>query len=124
MAWHEHIKQHKLLHNFDLLQHGALPRQREWLANRVGLPQHAIDTLVHRADLARLPNVRQRTVIAFTNSGIHSLEKLANSSREATTQALQAYYANQPGKSWDEMRKVITLGPFVTWAKAIPRIVE
>ena len=124
LAWHQALKDHHLAHSFDLLQHGALPQQRAWLAARLGLPLDVVDKLVNRADLARLPFVRRKTLLALEGGGLGTLQRLACTPLPIADGLMQAYYDNQPGKSWVVMKRVITLPAFCQWAAAVPKIVQ
>ena len=124
LAWHKALKDRQLAHSFDLLQHGALPQQRAWLAQRLGLPLEVVDKLVHRADLARLPFVRRKTLLALEGGGLGTLQRLACTPPPIADGLMQAYYDTQPGKSWPVMKRVITLPAFCAWAAALPKIVQ
>ena len=122
IAWHKALKARKLMHTFDLLQLGALPQQRQWLAGQINLPPVTITRLVHRADLARIPYVRQRTLLPLSGAGYCGIAALAAATPTQANTTMQAYFASQ-GKSWADMKKVITLPAIITWAKALPQIV-
>ena len=122
MSWHKALKARNLLHTFDLLQMGALPQQRQWLAEQLSLPIEVVTRLVHRADMARIPYVRRRTLLPLCAAGYCGIAALAAVNPAQANTTMQAYFASQ-GKSWADMKKVITLPTFITWAKALPQIV-
>jgi len=63
MAYYAVFKQHKLMSSFDLLQRGHNLEGRQSLAQQTGLSLDFVTAVVHRADIARLPYVRRKTIL-------------------------------------------------------------
>ena len=74
MGSYEAFKLNKLTASFDLLERGRTPSGRQALGEMTGLPQEFVTRVVHRADIARLPFVRRKTILPVCG-GIRHLEK-------------------------------------------------
>ena len=128
MEFYATLKQNKLMCSFDLLEQGRSARERRRLAEQTGLPYEFITTLVHRADIARLPYVRRKTILPLCGAGYDTLAKLAAvdlNSEQSITQMeaeLEAYFQRTQGKPWDDFKSVILLRGVVNGARALPKL--
>lgn len=115
------LKRLHLACSFDLLERGTTAQQRADLAALAGLPQVCVDALVHRADLARLPFVRRKTILPLCGAGYNTLARLAAADRAAMDADMQTYFASL-GKQWADYKSVIILRGLIAGARALPPI--
>lgn len=124
MAWYAALKQYKLTTNLDLLELGRTPTGRETLANTTGLPENFVTTLVHRADISRLPFVRRKTILPVCGAGYDTLARIASADTSQMEADLDAYFQRTQGKPWADFKSVIVLRGLVAWARALPEVVR
>jgi hypothetical protein len=122
MANYAILKQHRLMCSFDLLAQGRSGIDRQALAQQTGLPQEFVSALVQRADIARLPYVRRKTILPVYGAGYDSLAKIAAADLSKMEQDLEAYFQRTQGKSFADYKSVIILRGLVIGAKALPEI--
>jgi hypothetical protein len=77
MSCYDVLKRHKLMNSFDILERGHTTIGRRALAGLTSLPLEFVTTLVHRADIARLPFVRRKTILPMCGAGYSTLVKIA-----------------------------------------------
>lgn len=65
-----------------LLVEGCTRNQREFLAQRAGIPADALLELVKLSDLARLPGVKGIRARLYYDAGVDSVEKFASADPE------------------------------------------
>lgn len=123
MDCYQVLKQHKLMNSFDILERGQNPEQRRKLAEQTGLPLSFVTSLVHRADIARLPWVRRKTLIPVCGAGYDTLAKIAAAHIPQMEAGLEAFYQRTQGKSWEDFKSVIVLRLLVIDAQALPPII-
>lgn len=124
MSYHEILKQHKLINSFDILEQGRTLAGRHALAKQTGLPLEFVTSLAHRADIARLPYVRRKTILPVCGAGYDTLAKIAAADTRQLEFDLDVYFQRTQGKSWQNYRAVIVLKGLVTGAQALPAIME
>lgn len=124
MSYYAPLKHHKLMTNFDLLTRGRTPADRCTLATLTGLTPEFITVLVHRADIARLPYVRRKTILPVCGAGYTTLAKIAAADLAQMESDLEAYFQRAQGKSWANFKSVIVLKTLITGAQSLPRIIE
>jgi hypothetical protein len=124
MSCHEVLKRHKLMNSFDILEQGCTSAGRRALAKLTGLPLEFVTTLVHRADIARLPFVRRKTILPVCGAGYDTLAKIAAADLAQMESDMEAYFQRMHGKSWKNYKSVIVLKMLVTGAQALPVIME
>lgn len=124
MAYYEILKRHKLMISFDILEQGCKKAGRRALAKLTGLPEGVVNRLVHRADIARLPYVRRKTILPLCGAGYDTLAKIAAADLSQMESDLDAYYQSVQGKPWKNYKAVIIPKGLVTGARALPVIVE
>jgi hypothetical protein len=117
------FKQNQLISSFDLLEHGYTRARRQSLAKRTDLPLEFITGIIHRADIARLPYVRRKTILPVSKAGYNSLARLVSADLPTMERDMESCFARQ-GKSWDDYRSVIVLRGLISGAKALPGIVR
>lgn len=123
MSWYGLLKQHKLSSSFDLLERGHTSAGRNDLAKFTYLPSDIITRLVHRADIARLPFVRRKTILPVCGAGYDTLAKIAAADLDQMESDLVSYFRHM-GKSWENYKSVIVLKMMVTAAQTLPVIMK
>ena len=73
MAFYEVLKDHKLMNSYDILEQGHKLTGRQVLMELTGLPLDFVSCLAHRADIARLPYVRRKTILPVCGAGYDTL---------------------------------------------------
>jgi hypothetical protein len=124
MAHYVALKQNMLMNSFDLVERGYTNQGRLHLAALTGLPQGFITTIIHRADIARLPYVRRKTILPVCGAGYDTLAKIAAADLEQFDADMKSYFQRTQNKSWDSFKSVIVLNGLVVGARALPVIVE
>ena len=124
MSWYEVLKQHELSISFVLLDMGHTLEGRDRLVKSTCLSLDVVTKLVHRADIARLPYVRRKTILPVCGAGYDTLAKIANANLPQMDSDMESYMQSMLGKSWDNYKSVIILKLMIPWAKALPVIVE
>jgi hypothetical protein len=123
MEYYIALKEHRLMTSFDILEPGRTLEGRRILAEHSGLPLEFATTLVHRADIARLPYVRRKTILPVCAAGYDTLAKIAAADLAQMDYDMQAYFRSKQGKSWENYKAVIVLKILITCARALPVIV-
>lgn len=85
------LKQHGVHSSLDLLQKRASPDGRQALADQSGLPLEFVTEMVHRADYARMPWWRGKTIDHFISAGYPNLKRLAQAGVEQIQADMQRY---------------------------------
>jgi hypothetical protein len=124
ISFYKVLKQHKLMNSFDILEQGHTLKGRRILAERTGLPQNFVTSLVHRADIARLPYVRRKTILPVCGAGYDTLARIAAADLAKMESDLDVYFRRTQGKPWENFRSVIVLKGMVAAAQALPVIME
>jgi hypothetical protein len=124
MSSYDVLKGHKLMNSFDILERGHTMIGRRALAGLTGLPLEFVTTLVHRADLARLPFVRRKTILPVCGAGYNTLVKIAAADLTQMEFDMDAYFQRTQGTPWVNYRSVIVLRMLLAGAQALPVIVE
>ncbi len=124
MAYYAILKQHRIMCSFDLLEQGRTGADRQVLAQQTGLPKEFVSSLVQRADIARLPYVRRKTILPVCGAGYDSLAKIAAADLSKMEQDMEAYFQRTQGKSFADYKSVIILQGLITWARALPEILR
>jgi hypothetical protein len=124
MGYYGVFKEHKLIASFDLLEKGRTRTGRQFLVELTGLPGDIITRVVHRADIARLPYVRRKTILPVCAAGYDTLKKIASAEIRLMEADLDGYVWRTQGKRWDDFKAVIPLGGLITGARALPDVVE
>lgn len=124
MSYYDVLKLHKLMNSFDILERGRTMTGRCVLAELTGLPLEFVTTLVHRADIARLPYVRRKTILPVCGAGYDTLDKIAATDLAQMESDLDTYFLRTRGKSWKNYRSVIILKGLLITAQALPVIME
>jgi hypothetical protein len=124
ISCYEILKQHKLMNSFDILEQGHTKTGRNALAQLTGLPQEFANNLVHRADIARLPYVRRKTILPVCGAGYDTLAKIAAADLRQMEFDLDVYFQRTQNKSGKNYKAVIVLKGLVTGAQALPIIME
>ncbi len=124
MACYEILKRHKLMNSFDILEQGRTDECRRSLSERTGLRQDFVDRLAHRADIARLPYVRRKTILHICGASYDTLARIAAADLAQMESDMDAYFRRTQGKPWENYRSVIVLKGMVTAAQALPVILE
>jgi len=122
MEYYTVLKQHGLMCSFDLLEHGNSKEKRKALARKTELPLDFVTTLVQRADIARLPYVRRKTILPVCGAGYDTLAKIASAELPTMESDMEKYFRREQGKAWDDFKSVIVLRGLITGAKALPKI--
>jgi hypothetical protein len=122
MATYAAFKHNKLMCNFDLLQKGHTAEGRHSLARGMGLPLDFVTAIIHRADIARLPYVRRKTILPVCGAGYDTLAKIAAADLPGMEADMQAYFQYAKGKAWEDFKSVILLRGLVDGARALPKI--
>jgi hypothetical protein len=118
------LKQHGLMNSFDILEQGYTVKGRRALAEHTGLPQDFVTSITHRADIARLPYVRRKTILPVYSAGYDTLAKIAAANLSQMESDLDVYFQCTQGKPWKNYKAVIVLKGLVTGAQALPVIME
>jgi len=124
MANYAILKQHRLMCSFELLKQGRTGADRLALAQQTDLPHEFVSSLVQRADIARLPYVRRKTILPVCRAGYDSLAKIAAADLSKMEQDMEAYFQHMQGKSFADYKSVIILRGLVIGAKALPGILQ
>jgi hypothetical protein len=124
MAYYVALKEHKLMIGFDILERGRTIPGRSALAELTGLPLRFVTSLTHRADIARLPYVRRKTILPVCGAGYDTLAKLAAANPAQMEYDMETYFERTQGKPWKNYKAVIALRLLVSCAKALPLIME
>ncbi len=124
MSCYEVLKQQKLMNSFDILEQGRTSQSRLALAERTGLKLDFITSLAHRADIARLPYVRRKTLLPVCGAGYDTLARIAAADLAKMESDMDTYFRLTQGKSWENYRSVIVLKLIVAAARALPVIIE
>ena len=124
MAYYGILKQHKLMTSFDVLEQGHTLAGRLALVELSDLTLEFVTVLVHRADIARLPYVRRKTLLPVCGAGYDTLAKIAAADLNQMESDLANYYWHTQGKSWENYKAVIVLKLLVTGARTLPVIVK
>jgi hypothetical protein len=124
MSYYEILKQHKLMNSFDILEQGYPKAGRRALAKLTGLPLDFVTSLAHRADIARLPYVRRKTILPLCGAGYDTLAKIAAADLAQMESDLDVYFQRMQGKPWGNYKSVIVLKGLVAGAQALPVIVK
>jgi hypothetical protein len=124
MAYYGSLKRHQIMTSFDLLEHGRTRAGRSALADLTGLPLEFITALVHRADIARLPYVRRKTILPLCGAGYDSLAKIAAADQTQMEADLDVYFRRTQGKPWENFKSVIVLRLLMAGAQALPVLLE
>ena len=77
----------------DLLEKARTRKGRAALSVETGMPERAIEELVHRADFTRMGTTAGNMVRNYINSGVTRLEALVNMPLEDLVSAMTAYLA-------------------------------
>ena len=118
MSYYKILKQHKLMNSFDILEQGRTKTGRSTLAKLTGLPLKFMTSLAHRADIARLPYVRRKTILPVCGAGYNTLAKIASADLVQMESDLDIYFQRTKGKPWKNYKAVIVLKGLVTGAQA------
>jgi hypothetical protein len=124
MAYYEALKEHKLMNSFDILEQGRTLAGRQALTKHTGLPLDFVTSLAHRADIARLPYVRRKTILPVCGAGYATLAKIAAADLIQMESDLSTYFEHAQGKSFENYKAVIVLRLLVAGARALPVIME
>jgi hypothetical protein len=124
MAYYGALKEHKLMNSLVILEEGRTMTGRQTLAKLTGLQLEFVNALAHRADIARLPYVRRKTILPVCGAGYDTLAKIANADLARMESDLDTYFRRTQGKPWENYRSVIVLKLLVTCAQALPVIME
>jgi hypothetical protein len=124
MANYEVLKKNKLMKSFDILEQGHTLPGRKTLMKLTGLPLEFLTKLAHRADIARLPYVRRKTILPVCSAGYDTLAKIVGADLAQMDSDLDTYFRGMQGKSWENYKAVIALKILVRYAKALPVIME
>lgn len=124
MSYFEFLKQHKLMNSFDILEQGCTKAGRHAMSKLTGLPLEFVTRLVHRADIARLPFVRRKTILPLCGAGYDTLAKIAAADLPQMESDLEVYFQRMQGKPWKNYKAVIVLKGLVAGACALPVLVK
>ena len=124
MSYYAVLKRHKLMNSFDILERGYTLIGRRALADLTGLPLDFVTSLAHRADIARLPYVRRKTILPVCGAGYDTLAKIAAADVAQMESDLDAYFRRTQGKPWENYKSVIVLKLLLACAQALPVIME
>jgi len=124
MSYYGALKQHQLMNSFDILEQGRTLAGRRALVKLTTLPLDFVTSLAHRADIARLPYVRRKTILPVCGAGYDTLAKIASADLSQMDSDLEAYFRRTKDKSWANYKAVIVLKGLVTGAQALPVIME
>jgi hypothetical protein len=123
MTFYPILQEHGLKNSFDILEQGRASTGRRMMADRTGIPLDFLTRLVHRADIARVPYARRKTILPLCAAGYDTLKKIASANLAQMDSDMDSYFARVPGKSWQDYKSVIVLKHLVTCARALPVII-
>jgi len=124
MSYYPILKQHGLMNSFDILEQGYTVEGRRALAEHTGLPKDFVTSIAHRADIARLPFVRRKTILPVCGAGYDTLAKITTADLAQMDTDLDTYFRHTKGKPWENYKSVIVLKMMVAVAQALPVIME
>jgi hypothetical protein len=124
MSYYEVLKQHRFMNSFDILERARTLAGRRALAKQTGLPLEFVTSLAHRADIARLPYVRRKTILPVCGAGYDTLAKIAAANLSQMESDLDVYFRFSQSKPWKNYKAVIVLKGLLTGARALPVIME
>lgn len=124
MGFYEKLKCHRLMYTFDILEQGHTAQGRRDLAEHTGLLPDFVTGLAHRADIARLPYVRRKTLLPLCGAGYDTLARIAAADPSRMEADLDTYFRRTQGKSWKNYQAVIDLKGMAAWARTLPVILE
>jgi len=124
MSFYNALKKHKFMNSFDILEQGRTLAGRRILATLTELPLDFVTSLAHRADIARLPYVRRKTILPLCGAGYDTLAKIAAADLAQMESDLDVYFQRTQGKPWGNYKSVIVLKGLVAGAQALPVIVK
>ena len=124
MVHHIALKQNKIISSFDLIERGYTSKGRLDLSALTGIPLDFVLTIIHRADIARLPFARRKTILPVCGAGYDTLAKIASADLAQFDTDMEAYFQHVQNKSWDNFKSVIVLKGLVIGAQALPVIIE
>ena len=97
------------MNSFDILEQGHILAGRHALVKLTCLPFDFVTRLAHRADIARLPFVRRKTILPVCGAGYDTLAKIAVADLAQMESDLEAYFWRTQGKPWENYRSVFAL---------------
>jgi len=118
------LKQHRFMNSFDILEQARTLAGRRAVAKQTGMPMEFVTGLAHRADIARLPYVRRKTILPLCGAGYDTLAKIAAANLSQMESDLDVYFQAAQGKPWNKYKAVIVLKGLVTGAQALPVIMD
>lgn len=118
------LKQHRLMCSFELLEQGRTESDRRSLLAQTHLPLKFLTAIIHRADIARLPYVRRKTILPVCGAGYDTLAKIAGADVAKMEADMITYFQRTRGKTWNDFKSVIVLRGLVTEAKALPKLMH
>ncbi len=124
MTYYPILKEHKLKNSFEILAQGRSSTGRRMLVDRTGIKLDFMTRLVHRADIARLPYTRRKTLLPLCAAGYDTLKKIASANPAQMDLDMDSFFTRVQGKSWQDYKSVIVLKHLVTCARALPVIVD
>ena len=124
MSCYEILKGHRLMYSFDILEQGHTAEGCRVLSEYTGLTQDFMNVLAHRADIARLPFVRRKTLLPVCGAGYDTLARIAAADLHQMESDLDVYFRRTQGKSWENYHRVFDLNGMVAAARALPVVME
>lgn len=124
MTYYPILKEYKLRNSFDILEQGRSSPGRRLLVDQTGIPLDFVTRLVHRADIARLPYTRRKTILPLCAAGYDTLKKIVSANPAQMDSDMASSFARIQGKSWQDYKSVIVLKHLVTCARALPVIID
>jgi hypothetical protein len=124
MSYYPILKQHGLMNSFDILEQGYTVAGCRTLAEHTRLPQDFVTSIAHRADIARLPYVRRKTILPLCGAGYDTLAKIASANLSQMESDLDIYFQSTQGKPWKNYKSVIVVKGMVAAARTLPVIME
>jgi len=124
MSYYEILKQHRFMNSFDILEQARTLVGRHAVAKQIYVPLEFVTGLAHRADIARLPYVRRKTILPLCGAGYGTLAKIAAADLSQMESDLDVYFQSAQGKPWKNYKSVIVLKEMVAAARALPVIME
>ncbi|MFW9907008.1 MAG: DUF4332 domain-containing protein [Candidatus Thorarchaeota archaeon] len=115
------LRDRGIRNNLDMLEQCRTPEKRNEIAVLDEIPLDFIVGLSQRADIARLPYVRGKTVLILTDAGYDTLDKIANANIEEMVSDLEATL-NGKGKKFS--RSFIDPEGAISQARVLPRVLE
>ncbi len=107
--------------NLDMIEHCRTPSSRETMAVLADVPRDFILSLVHRADISRIPYVRGKTVAILNSAGYMTLNEIANATAERMISKLQKSLEAE-GRKFS--RSFVDPEGAIAQALALPKLVE